>query len=366
MGLSQPSEKIVDALGRQITELHAEWKTLIALFGTSEEQSRFLNEVAGVFFDTVYRALLRDVLLGISRLTDRPSTTGKDNLVLECLCQLPEVAADETLRSTVTEKLAEIKSNSHGIREHRHKYLAHLDLNVALDRNLDLLGGLKRRDVERVLDGIAEIFNVIEQSHRDRTVMFGHVSIHDGAETLLRHLDDARSWRALDPAERRRLMPSGRGAVETAAETAVNRDSYGGFWIRCAAHVVDFVVLLLPTLTISYLYRAVTPASSALEQTMVDVVDTAINFCVWWIYTAVLLSSSWQATLGKKVVGLKVVDYRGNTLTFQRATGRYFATFVSAILLFLGVVMIAWTNRRQALHDFMAKTLVVKTSHVAA
>ncbi len=68
----------------------------------------------------------------------------------------------------------------------------------------------------------------------------------------------------------------------------------------------------------------------------------------------------WQATLGKKLLGMKVVDYAGNRISFGRATGRYFAGFLSVLLLFIGLIMVAFTKRKQALHDKLASTLVVK------
>ena len=63
MALSSDSERIVDAIWNHIAELHAEWRILLELFGATQAQSESLNRVAGVFFDTVYRTLIRDVLL---------------------------------------------------------------------------------------------------------------------------------------------------------------------------------------------------------------------------------------------------------------------------------------------------------------
>jgi uncharacterized RDD family membrane protein YckC len=141
-----------------------------------------------------------------------------------------------------------------------------------------------------------------------------------------------------------------------------NRGAYGGLWIRFAANVVDTVVLLLPTLLVSFLYRSVTPANEEVEKVFVELVDAGLNIAIWWVYTAVLLSSPWQATIGMRICGLKIVDYEGQRISFGRATGRFFASCLSALLLCVGFLMIAWTQRRQGLHDFMANTLVVKNA----
>lgn len=139
-----------------------------------------------------------------------------------------------------------------------------------------------------------------------------------------------------------------------------DRAAYGGFWIRFAANAVDFVVLLIPTLLVSFLYRSTTPANNEVEELGLKLGDMGLNILIWWVYTAVLLSSSWQATVGKKVCGLRVVGYDGKRVSFGRATGRYFATFLWALTLGVGVFMIAWTRRKQGIHDFVANTLVVK------
>jgi uncharacterized RDD family membrane protein YckC len=77
-----------------------------------------------------------------------------------------------------------------------------------------------------------------------------------------------------------------------------------------------------------------------------------------WLYEAFLESSSYQATLGKMIFGMKVTDLQGNRISFARATGRHFAKIVSAIILFIGFIMVGFTERKQGLHDILAGTLV--------
>jgi uncharacterized RDD family membrane protein YckC len=150
---------------------------------------------------------------------------------------------------------------------------------------------------------------------------------------------------------------------QAVAMLPTDRKSYGGFWIRVGAYVVDFVVLLIPSLLVSFLYRAtVSPAKDHVEEILIDLVDACLGFVLSWIYTAVLLSSAWQATVGKKVCGLKVVGHQGNRISFGRATGRYFASWLSGILLGIGFLMIAWTSKRQGLHDLIAETFVVRVA----
>ena len=79
-----------------------------------------------------------------------------------------------------------------------------------------------------------------------------------------------------------------------------------------------------------------------------------------WLYFALMETGKNQATLGKMVVGIKVTDLSGNRVTFGRATGRYFGKILSALTVFVGFMMAGWTTKRQALHDIMADTLVVR------
>jgi uncharacterized RDD family membrane protein YckC len=56
-----------------------------------------------------------------------------------------------------------------------------------------------------------------------------------------------------------------------------------------------------------------------------------------------------------------VTDIEGRRITFARATGRYFAKMVSSLTLCIGYIMVAFTERKQGLHDMMASTLVTRS-----
>ncbi|HKF21566.1 MAG TPA: RDD family protein, partial [Candidatus Angelobacter sp.] len=80
-----------------------------------------------------------------------------------------------------------------------------------------------------------------------------------------------------------------------------------------------------------------------------------------WLYDALLTSSSWQGTVGKRVLRLKVTDLAGNKISFARATGRFFAKLISrAVLTMFIYLVVAFTERKQGLHDLIAGTLVMK------
>jgi len=59
-------------------------------------------------------------------------------------------------------------------------------------------------------------------------------------------------------------------------------------------------------------------------------------------------------------VGLIVTDLKGQRITFARASGRFLGRLLSQIPLFLGYVLAGFTAKKQALHDLLASTLVLK------
>jgi len=77
------------------------------------------------------------------------------------------------------------------------------------------------------------------------------------------------------------------------------------------------------------------------------------------LYEAVFLSSPWQATPGKKLLGIKVVDQNGLPIAFWRAFGRASAKILSSIFL-IGYIMAFFTKNKRALHDLMAGTIVIE------
>jgi len=85
-----------------------------------------------------------------------------------------------------------------------------------------------------------------------------------------------------------------------------------------------------------------------------------LSLVAGWLYFSLCESSSWQGTVGKKVLGLRVTDINGHRIGFGKATGRYFGKILSGLILGVGFIMIAFSEQKQGLHDMLAGTLVVK------
>ena len=158
----------------------------------------------------------------------------------------------------------------------------------------------------------------------------------------------------------------GRRVSEVRQSTA-----YAGFWLRLVAYAIDALLLSL----VSAPLFAVLARDAGLPQlTFQQLVDPtmmeryagpffaveAIVFVALGLYFSLMESSSWQATLGKRMAGLRVTDLNGDRISFGRATARYFAKFISNFTFFIGYIMAGFTEKKQALHDIMVGTLVMK------
>ena len=78
------------------------------------------------------------------------------------------------------------------------------------------------------------------------------------------------------------------------------------------------------------------------------------------IYGALMESSKYQATVGKLAMGIYVTDTNGSRLSFLKAFLRHIGKILSGWILFIGYIMAAFTDKKQALHDYLASSIVVK------
>ena len=128
---------------------------------------------------------------------------------------------------------------------------------------------------------------------------------------------------------------------------------HAGFWRRLGAALIDGLVLAA---TMAALGALGLPIYRDRE---LNALGLAVGLLVYWLYFAGLESSRRQGTLGKLALSIKVTDLAGGRIGFGRASGRYFAKYLSAAILMVGFAMAGFTARKQALHDLVAGTLVV-------
>ena len=131
---------------------------------------------------------------------------------------------------------------------------------------------------------------------------------------------------------------------------------YAGFWRRVAAVIIDGLILAIVEVPLNI---GVAPDAWSQNPSRASTAYT-ISTLISWLYYSLMESSARQATVGKMALGIKVTDTDGRRITFGRATGRYFAKILSGLILGIGFLMAAFTEKKQALHDILASTLVLK------
>jgi len=152
---------------------------------------------------------------------------------------------------------------------------------------------------------------------------------------------------------------------------------YAGFWLRFVALLIDGLILGIPFMFVVIvamfflggfgLMMHRNPVDPRVAAAVVGPLIVGYFFAMLiflgleWLYFAGMESSERQATFGKAAVSLRVTDLDGGRLSFGHATGRFFAKIVSGLIPFaIGYIMAGFTAKKQALHDIIAGTLVLR------
>jgi uncharacterized RDD family membrane protein YckC len=159
--------------------------------------------------------------------------------------------------------------------------------------------------------------------------------------------------------------------------TTASLEDYAGFWKRVGAYILDSIVLFIPLRLVGIPF-GLSAAEDAMQKALLAVNNDPqamlqiyerfyhdlrfyflLTTLLTWLYFAACESSAWQATIGKLALGIRVTDLRGARISFPRAIGRYAGKYLSAAILGIGFLMVAFTRRKQGLHDMLANTLVL-------
>ena len=159
---------------------------------------------------------------------------------------------------------------------------------------------------------------------------------------------------------------------------------YAGFWLRLVAHLIDGAILTIGFLAVVGITVAVVgvgffrsvaaginahpPATDAPLAGLLPaalfglfLVVMAVFVVLSWLYYAWMESSAHQGTLGKMALGLTVTDMQARSISFGRASGRFFSKFITQMIpLGIGYILAGFTEKKQALHDIIAGCLVLR------
>lgn len=154
--------------------------------------------------------------------------------------------------------------------------------------------------------------------------------------------------------------------------------NYAGFWLRLVAIIIDGIIIgvaqsfifvpILAALGLGFANSVETMDISDPDQAAGIMASVMAMMGGYWIlsltiqvlYSTLMESSKFQATVGKLALGLKVTDLQGNKLDFTKALIRNLCKIISNFTLLIGYIMAGFTEKKQALHDMIASTLVLK------
>ncbi len=124
---------------------------------------------------------------------------------------------------------------------------------------------------------------------------------------------------------------------------------YAGFWVRFGARLLDILILELPIALIGVGLTALTQS-----QFWYYLIQLAMISLIVW------MDGTKGGTPGKLIIGLKIVNEKGQFIGVPRAILRYVCKIVSGLILGIGYFVIGWTAKKQGLHDMIASTFVVR------
>lgn len=147
---------------------------------------------------------------------------------------------------------------------------------------------------------------------------------------------------------------------------------FAGFWIRFAARLIDelligAVLMVVMFLGIGMIYGLTGGKFDPEDETYS--VLFAVAYLGWCavclitpvVYYTIMEASSWQASLGKKAIGLKVVNQSGYPISLGQSLGRNLGKLLSGMICSIGFIMAGFDDRKRALHDMMASTYVIRS-----
>lgn len=146
--------------------------------------------------------------------------------------------------------------------------------------------------------------------------------------------------------------------IKQPAAASIIQTKYAGFWVRLAAYIIDIVIILIALLVLQFLFAALMPTAGTSALTAkysVDLIAAAISTLYF-----IILTNKYQATVGKMVMRIKVVSETEKKASLAQIVWRELVgKFISYTILYIGYIMAAFTKKKQALHDKIAKTVVV-------
>lgn len=149
--------------------------------------------------------------------------------------------------------------------------------------------------------------------------------------------------------------------------TQLQKNMYAGFLRRLLAVLIDGILWAIYTILFSLgvyigisslLYHIASGYINSFENIAAESLPL-IPIITLWTYFTIMESSKAQATIGKMATRIKVTDLHYSRINFVRANIRFWSKVLSIAILPIGITVALFTNRKQALHDLIAGSLVI-------
>lgn len=152
-------ENVLKAVFDQVVQLRVRWKIYCQLFDSGPANIELLNKSGSLVFSLFQKLILDDVIMSLSRLTDPKESCGNENASILNLVEKAKECLSETACAGVKDSIKELDKHVLKFRKHRHKRLAHADLNHKLDKSA--LASINHDELEKAMKTLQEIFTKV-------------------------------------------------------------------------------------------------------------------------------------------------------------------------------------------------------------
>ena len=169
-------------LNDHLLDILLSWRQYEQLFAVDQETVQLLNNSAPAFFGVIQAQLWDSVMLGISRLTDRPVSFGNKTLSIRAL---PDLIADPQVKAAVENAVGQALSDAEFARAHRNKRIAHNDLVQVQNSAGNALPSASRAKIEAGLKSIIVVLEILNGHYRESTMLYDDMISDGGAARLV-------------------------------------------------------------------------------------------------------------------------------------------------------------------------------------
>lgn len=187
-------------LFEELAILHGAWEQYNFLFASGTARVEVLNICSAWFFGMTQRMLMREMILGISRMTDKATIGSFDNLTIAGLLQDPALKGKVNLRARLRRRVAKASRLAEPIRTQRNKYIAHLDHALAVGRAVAPLPRFPLATIGKILHALEDAYNEHGRHVRNADTSFdlNSLSAAEALYSILENSDRWKRWQAME------------------------------------------------------------------------------------------------------------------------------------------------------------------------